>query len=130
MDNSMNASTNTEIEAGTAVDYKALYETSEKRRKDAQAALTPLQQESSRLKAELAVQSVATPIDVTEQSRLEDLKYSDPDAWRAEMNKSESTQAEAYKAAVDTKQAEIETEMSQAEVLASSSMVDRISMPK
>lgn len=100
------------------VDYKALYETTENRRKEAQSALTPVQQENARLKAQLAVgNSVPMQLPVEEQERLDDLMYSDPQAWRVEANKAEQTLKQNYEAAVETKQGEIIAEMTQEQIV-------------
>ena len=72
----------------------------EKRFKDTQAFATRIAQEKAdkereleELKAELSVlKTTAKPsltIDAQMQSELEDLKYSDPDAWRAKVNELE-----------------------------------------
>lgn len=72
----------------------------EKRFKDTQAFATRIAQEKAdkereveELKAELSVlKTTAKPsltIDAQTQSELEDLKYSDPDAWRAKVNELE-----------------------------------------
>lgn len=98
------------------VDYKALYEAAEKRRKDAHAALTPVQQENARLKAQLAVGPSTPAIPVEEQERLDELMYSDPAAWRIEMNKAEALQKQQYEAAVETKEKEIISELTQKQV--------------
>lgn len=62
----------------------------EKRYKDTQAAYTKSQQELKAVKAQVDVlEKLTTPqiqIDAETQKELEDLKYSDPDAWRAKMN--------------------------------------------
>jgi len=113
----MNASTEASVTPSADVDYRALYETSEKRRKDAQSSLTPVQQENARLKAELAIQS-STPstFDAATAERLEELKYSDPDAWRLEYNAAEQARTKAHEDAVKAKEIEIVSEMTQAEV--------------
>lgn len=81
-------------ESTQAVDY-------EKRFKDTQAFATKIAQEKAdkerelaELKAELSVlKTTAKPsltIDEQVQSELEDLKYSDPDAWRIRINELET----------------------------------------
>lgn len=115
-DELVNASTTDPGSKGQEVDYRDLYETSEKRRKDAQSVLTPLQQEVARLKAEIAIGANGSALDVAETERLDDLKFSDPEAWRVEMNKSEEAQSKAYEAAVEAKKVEIVAEMTQSEV--------------
>lgn len=81
-------------------------EVAEKRRRDAQAALTPLQQENARLKAELAATNTQPTTVVTPevQAELDDLKFSDPDAWRVKMNEIDQSTTEAH-----TKQVDAET---------------------
>jgi len=119
-DNTQLASTNTKVTTSTDADYKQLYEASEKGRRNAQAELTPVQQELSRLRAENAIlkEQPGANVDSTEQDRLNDLKFSDPDKWRAEMNESDKSQAQAYEDRVKTKQAEIVTEMTQEQLVA------------
>lgn len=94
VDNTDNSGTQTTPE--TAVNW-------EKRYKDTQAAFTKKAQEVAALKAKLKVLEdtvkPTTPIPSDKQQELEDLKYSDPDAWRAEMNKLE----EAYKSDLNKK---------------------------
>lgn len=62
----------------------------EKRYKDTQAAYTKSQQELKAAKAQVDVlEKLTTPqiqIDAETQRELDDLKYSDPDAWRTKMN--------------------------------------------
>lgn len=62
----------------------------EKRFKDTQASFTKSQQELKAVKAKLeALEKLAQPtiqLDEKVQQELEDLKYSDPDAWRVRMN--------------------------------------------
>ena len=62
----------------------------EKRYKDTQAAYTKSQQELKAVKAKVDVLEKLTThqiqIDAEAQKELDDLKYSDPDAWRAQMN--------------------------------------------
>jgi len=112
------ASTTADKSASTDADYKALYETSEKRRKDAQSVLTPLHQENARLKAELATQGSAPQISSEEQDRLNDLKFSDPDVWRAEANKADLALTKAHEEAVDAEYGKIVTEMTQEQLVA------------
>jgi hypothetical protein len=83
----------------------------EKRFKDTQAAYTKSQQELKAVKAKLEVlNNLTTPqiqIDATTQAELDDLKFSNPDAWRVKMNsleleakqKHQSLLTEAEKAA-------------------------------
>lgn len=57
----------------------------EKRFKDTQAAYTKSQQELAKVKATLKVKETwQDEISAEDKDRLEDLKYSDPDAWYAE----------------------------------------------
>ena len=62
----------------------------EKRFKDTQGAYTKSQQELKAAKAKLeALEKLTQPkveLDEATKTELEDLKYSDPDAWRAKMN--------------------------------------------
>jgi hypothetical protein len=62
----------------------------EKRFKDTQASFTKSQQELKAVKAKLDVLEQLTKptieIDEAVQQQLEDLKYSDPEAWRQKMN--------------------------------------------
>lgn len=62
----------------------------EKRYKDTQAAYTKSQQELKAVKAQVDVLEKLTThqiqIDAETQRELDDLKYSDPDAWRTKMN--------------------------------------------
>ena len=88
----------------------------EKRFKDTQAFATKIAQEKAdkereivELKAELSVlKTTAKPsltIDAQVQSELEDLKYSDPDAWRTRVNELETTaNAEFNSKIVEAKQ--------------------------
>ncbi len=89
MSKDVNASTPSGNESGKVLDPLEL---AEKRRKDAQAALTPLQQENARLKAELAAaKSQPTTVMTPEkQQELDDLMNTDPVKWRLEMNRIES----------------------------------------
>jgi len=94
-------------------DWQKKAETAEQRRRDTQSMLTPLQQDNIRLRAEnevLQTQSVGHPkvvLEPAEQTRLDDLKLSDPDIWHKELNTLEQTartQAQAaYKSEVDAK---------------------------
>lgn len=62
----------------------------EKRFKDTQGSFTKSQQELKAVKAKLQVLETLTQptiqIDESTQKELDDLKYSDPDAWRQKMN--------------------------------------------
>ena len=96
-------------ESTQTVDY-------EKRFKDTQAFATKIAQEKAdkerelaELKAELSVlKTTAKPsltIDAQVQSELEDLKYSDPDAWRTRVNELETAaNAEFNSKIVEAKQ--------------------------
>ena len=98
-------------DAGTppaSVDWQKQAEVAEQRRRDSQAELTPLQQEVARLKAENEVLRDGSggptlQLDDAEAQRLEDLKYSDPDAWRQEINVLETKAHKAGKEAFDAK---------------------------
>lgn len=84
----------------------------EKRFKDTQAFATKVAQEKAdairelqELKAELSVlKETAKPsltIDAQTQSELEDLKYSDPDAWRARVNELEQNANLEFNSKID-----------------------------
>ena len=70
----------------------------EKRFKDTQAAFTKSRQELAATKAELQaakeMQQFAMPADV--KARLDELKFSDPDAWRVEMNAFEQSKTAKF----------------------------------
>jgi len=74
----------------------------EKRFKDTQGAFTKSQQELKATKARLeALEKLTTPkveLDEATKTELEDLKFSDPDAWRAKLNKLEIEAQNAHKA--------------------------------
>ena len=114
------ASKDTSVTPSTDAEYKSLYETSEKGRRNAQAQLTPVQQELSRLRAENAIlrEQPDTAVDNTEKARLDELKYSDPDAWRTEINKFEQSQDKSHADRVDAKYGEIISEMSDEQMVA------------
>lgn len=97
--------TTTDTPESTQVDY-------EKRFKDTQAFATKIAQEKAEkerelneLKAELSVlKETANPslnIDAQMQSELEDLKYSDPDAWRVKMNELELKSRQEFNSKID-----------------------------
>ena len=84
----------------------------EKRFKDTQAFATKIAQEKAdkereleELKAELSVlKETAKPsltIDPQVQSELDDLKYSDPDAWRVKMNELELKSKQEFHSKID-----------------------------
>ena len=89
------STTNTEIQnqdtAQAQIDW-------EKRFKDTQAAFTKSRQELAATKAELQaakeMQQFAMPADV--KARLDELKFSDPDAWRVEMNAFEQSKTAKF----------------------------------
>ena len=70
----------------------------EKRFKDTQAAFTKSRQELAKIKAQLqateAMSQFAMPADV--KARLDELKFSDPDAWRLEMNAFEQSKTAKF----------------------------------
>jgi len=80
-------STSTDNQNGSSVDF-------EKRFKDTQGAYTKSQQELKATKARLdALEKLTTPkveLDEATKQELDDLKYDNPDAWRAKMNKLET----------------------------------------
>ncbi len=77
-----------------AVAYAA---TAELRRRDTQSAYTKSQQEAAALRKEnetLAAsyeKDVLATLDTADQDRLEELKHSDPDKWRVELDKLNAT---------------------------------------
>lgn len=79
----------TTVPAAQAVDW-------EKRFKDTQAGYTKSRQEIAELKAQLAVAGKTPEISAEDKDRLEDLKYTDPDAWRKELGALESKQTQTY----------------------------------
>lgn len=79
----------TTVPAAQAVDW-------EKRFKDTQAGYTKSRQEIAELKAKLAVAGKTPEISAEDKDRLEDLKYTDPDAWRKELGALESKQTQTY----------------------------------
>lgn len=89
----------------------------EKRYKDTQAAYTKSQQELKAVKAKVDVlEKLTTPqiqIDAEAQKELDDLKYSDPDAWRAKMNNLELDARSKHQNLISTaeQQAAIQAEM-------------------
>lgn len=68
----------------------------EKRFKDTQGSYTKSRQEIASLKAQLAVAGKTPTISAEEKDRLEDLKYTDPDAWRLELGAMEQKQTQTY----------------------------------
>lgn len=68
----------------------------EKRFKDTQAGYTKSRQEIAELKAKLAVAATKTSLSAEDHDRLEDLKYTDPDAWRKELGAIETKQTQTY----------------------------------
>ena len=91
--NSGESTTNTEAQtqAHSQVDW-------EKRFKDTQAAYTQSRQELAKIKAQLqateAMSQFAMPADV--KARLDELKFSDPDAWREELNAFEQSKTKQF----------------------------------
>lgn len=93
--NSGESTTNTEIQNQDAAQAQIDWE---KRFKDTQAAFTKSRQELAAIKAELQaakeMQQFAMPADV--KARLDELKFSDPDAWRVEMNAFEQSKTAKF----------------------------------
>lgn len=87
------------VEASEEVLYAAKIE---KRARDTQSAFTKAQQERKRLEAEnekLAMswqQDAVKNLSSTEQARLEELKSTDPEAWRDEMNSLEQKRIDEF----------------------------------
>ncbi len=71
----------------------------EQRLKSAQGALTPAHQEIAKLKQELAAANspVEASISPEKQTELDNLKFTDPDAWRTQMNTLEQANTDAVK---------------------------------
>ncbi len=78
--------------SGEKVDYKQLFETEQSRRRGLQSENDKLKHKDSLSQAELTkFKELSVPkLDKTTTDRLNDLKYSDPDAWRKEMDSLES----------------------------------------
>ena len=89
--NSGESTTNTTTQQEQTIDW-------EKRFKDTQAAFTKSRQELAATKAELLaakeMQQFTMPADV--KARLDELKFSDPDAWRVEMNAFEQSKTAKF----------------------------------
>jgi len=77
----------------------------EKRFKDTQGAYTKSQQELKAIKAKLeALEKLTQPkveLDSATKAELDDLKYSDPDAWRAKMNSLEQEAQRKHREMLD-----------------------------
>lgn len=67
----------------------------EKRFKDTQAAYTQSRQELAAIKAELEVLKKPVQLSAEEKDALEDLKYTDPEAWRKRVNDMDKEQEKA-----------------------------------
>lgn len=89
----------------------------QKRFKDTQGSFTKSQQELKAAKAKLEVlEKLTTPsiqLDEQTQKELDDLKYSDPDAWRSKMNALESDAKAKHQSLLSEaeKQANIQAEL-------------------
>jgi len=70
----------------------------EKRFKDTQAAYTQSRQELVAIKAELEVLKKPVQLSAEEKDALEDLKYTDPEAWRKRVNDMDKEQEVALSA--------------------------------
>lgn len=92
----------------------------EKRRRDSQAALTREQQKNAALEAEkaelLELTTTSAPLELTaeEQAELDDLKFSDPEAWRVKLNKLETEAKKKKRTVVDEKLKQVSTSVSSA----------------
>ena len=108
-------STTSATETTQEVDWKAEFERAEKRRKDTQAAFTKSQQELKTTKAELGVLKAQAVISLSpdELSALEDLKFSDPEKWRLEVNKLEKAKVDNINTQImeETKKLSFEEEL-------------------
>ena len=86
--------TSSEASKNQEIDY-------EKRFKDTQGAFTKSQQENKALKARIEVlEKLTAPqveLDEATKTELENLKFSDPDAWRAKLNKLETEAQKKHK---------------------------------
>lgn len=101
-------------------------EVSEKRRRDAQAALTPLQQENARLKAELEASKTPPKVELTpeREKELDDLKFTDPDKWRHEVNNIDKENQKAFTQKVDEEAKKIQDQQMVANFLADNPSLD------
>lgn len=101
---SADTQTTTSQEQHQQVDY-------EKRFKDTQVAFTKSQQELSetKKKLELLEELVQPPLTIDDQTQkeLDDLKYSDPDAWRVKMNSLEQAARDSHKAKLESVSKEV-----------------------
>lgn len=91
----------------------------EKRFLDTQADYTRKCQENARLKAELeAYKNGDNSLSLSEEQkqRLEELKYSDPDAWRKELNNLEKQKRDSLEKDIQTKANEL-TEIEQRRII-------------
>ena len=104
------STTNTTTQQEQTIDW-------EKRFKDTQAAFTKSRQELAATKAELQaakeMQQFAMPADV--KARLDELKFSDPDAWRVEMNAFEQSKTAKFNELHANNTQAILSELSQAD---------------
>ncbi len=89
----------------------------EKRFKDTQAAYTQSRQELAKTKAQLRaaeeITKFAMPADV--KARLDELKFSDPDAWRDELNAFEQSKTKKFEEAYTANTEAILSELNQAD---------------
>ena len=112
--NSGESTTNTEIQNQDAAQAQIDWE---KRFKDTQAAFTKSRQELAATKAELQaakeMQQFAMPADV--KARLDGLKFSDPDAWREELNAFEQSKTKKFEEAYTANTEAILSELNQAD---------------
>mgnify|MGYP001765318333 CR=1 FL=1 len=92
----------------------------EKRRRDAQATLTREQQRIAALEAEkaellkLATGSTKLELTAEEQAELDDLKFSDPEAWRVKVNDLEKAALKKTETLVNEKLKQVSTSVSSA----------------
>ena len=108
--NSGESTTNTTTQQEQTIDW-------EKRFKDTQAAFTKSRQELAATKAELLaakeMQQFTMPADV--KARLDELKFSDPDAWREELNAFEQSKTKKFEEAYTANTEAILSELNQAD---------------
>ena len=98
-----------------------------KRLKDAQAALTPLQQDRARLKAELEASKTPPKVELSpeREKELEDLKFTDPDQWRQEVNKLDEESQQAFTQKVDEETKKIQDQQAVVNFLADNPTLDK-----
>ena len=106
--------TDSSIQQPADTTQKSVEHDYKKRFKDTQAAYTRSQQRLKELEAELeALKAAGRPplqIDKETAEKLEELKFSDPDTWRIEMNKLEQEANRTYNQTISEAKAKIKQE--------------------